>query len=205
MSDYLVTDTELTSIANAIRTKGGTSASLSFPTEFVSAINDIPSGGGTAYTLVGTYEISASTTSTSATLIDTIQLDDTIYTADALIYIKVRDKAGKRANYFYGTDNFFLNTYAGKGVANSLITMGMGVIYSFDGNGGIKTNPNSSGYFTSTNVSRYGVFPYSITKSYGLGMYARYSSNTTGTINGTYTVEVYLLGWPDNASPISSV
>lgn len=44
MSDYLVTDTELTSIADAIRTKGGTSADLSFPTEFVSAINAIKSG-----------------------------------------------------------------------------------------------------------------------------------------------------------------
>lgn len=46
MADYLVTDTELTSIANAIRTKGGTSANLSFPTGFVSAINAIPTGGG---------------------------------------------------------------------------------------------------------------------------------------------------------------
>ena len=47
MADYLVTDTELTSVANAIRTKGGTSANLSFPTEFISAIQNIPSGGGT--------------------------------------------------------------------------------------------------------------------------------------------------------------
>lgn len=45
MADYLVTDTELTSIANAIRTRGGTSASLTFPAGFVSAIGDIPSGG----------------------------------------------------------------------------------------------------------------------------------------------------------------
>ena len=42
MADYLVTDTELTSVANAIRTKGGTSANLLFPTEFISAINAIP-------------------------------------------------------------------------------------------------------------------------------------------------------------------
>lgn len=52
MSDYLVTDTELTSVANAIRTKGGTSADLSFPTGFVQAINDIPTGSeptGTKY------------------------------------------------------------------------------------------------------------------------------------------------------------
>ena len=41
MADYLTTDTELTSIANAIRTKGGTSASLVYPTGFVSAINAI--------------------------------------------------------------------------------------------------------------------------------------------------------------------
>ena len=46
MSDYLTTDTELTSIANAIRTKGGTSASLTYPAGFVSAIEAIPSGGG---------------------------------------------------------------------------------------------------------------------------------------------------------------
>lgn len=45
MADYLVTDTELTSIANAIRTKGGTSASLSFPSGFSDAISAIPTGG----------------------------------------------------------------------------------------------------------------------------------------------------------------
>lgn len=46
MADYLTTDTELTSIANAIRTKGGTSAQLAYPAGFVSAINAIPTGGG---------------------------------------------------------------------------------------------------------------------------------------------------------------
>lgn len=45
MADYLVTDTELTSVANAIRTKGGTSSTLSFPTGFVSAIGSISGGG----------------------------------------------------------------------------------------------------------------------------------------------------------------
>ena len=46
MANYLTTDTELTSIANAIRTKGGTSAQLTYPTGFVTAINAIPTGGG---------------------------------------------------------------------------------------------------------------------------------------------------------------
>jgi hypothetical protein len=39
-------DADLTSVANAIRTKGGTSASLAFPAGFVSAVQAIPSGGG---------------------------------------------------------------------------------------------------------------------------------------------------------------
>lgn len=39
-------DSNLTSIANAIRAKGGTSAQLAFPAGFVSAIGDIPTGGG---------------------------------------------------------------------------------------------------------------------------------------------------------------
>ena len=41
-------DTDLTSVANAIRTKGGTSAQLAFPGGFVSAIQAIPTGGGRA-------------------------------------------------------------------------------------------------------------------------------------------------------------
>lgn len=44
MSNYIVTDTQLTNIANAIRTKGGTSAQLEFPSDFVSAIGNIDTG-----------------------------------------------------------------------------------------------------------------------------------------------------------------
>jgi len=39
-------DADLTSVADAIRTKGGTSAQLAFPSGFVSAINAISTGGG---------------------------------------------------------------------------------------------------------------------------------------------------------------
>ena len=53
--DYKVTDTELTSIANAIRTKGGTSQPLTFPNEFITAVENIPTGGGTLQTKSKTY------------------------------------------------------------------------------------------------------------------------------------------------------
>ena len=46
MAEYKTNDTELGSIANAIRTKGGTTASSVYPQDFVSAINAISTGGG---------------------------------------------------------------------------------------------------------------------------------------------------------------
>lgn len=46
MADYLVTDTELTDVADAIRTKGGTSAALEWPDDYVDAIDAIETGGG---------------------------------------------------------------------------------------------------------------------------------------------------------------
>lgn len=48
-------DADLTSIANAIRTKGGTSAQMAFPAGFVSAVQAIPTGGVTP---TGTKQIS---------------------------------------------------------------------------------------------------------------------------------------------------
>ena len=48
-------NSDLTSVANAIRTKGGTSAQLTFPSGFVSAINDIVTGGGTP--ILGNYHV----------------------------------------------------------------------------------------------------------------------------------------------------
>lgn len=63
MANYKVTDTELTSVANAIRTKGGTQAQLEFPTGFVTAIGNIPSGSATLITKNitqnGTYNASS--------------------------------------------------------------------------------------------------------------------------------------------------
>jgi len=46
MTDYVVRDTQLTSVADAIRAKGGTSAPLAFPDGFVDAVEAIPTGGG---------------------------------------------------------------------------------------------------------------------------------------------------------------
>lgn len=59
MANYKVTDAELTGIANAIRTKGGTESQLEFPDGFSSAIANLPSQstlGTKSITQNGTYD-----------------------------------------------------------------------------------------------------------------------------------------------------
>ena len=46
MADYLVHGTSLTTVADAIREKGGTTAPLSFPAGMAEAVRNIQSGGG---------------------------------------------------------------------------------------------------------------------------------------------------------------
>ena len=65
MSNYVVSDTNLTAVANAIRTKGGTSATLSFPDGFVAAIGDIQTGGGGGTDTLAALEANTLTTWTS--------------------------------------------------------------------------------------------------------------------------------------------
>lgn len=64
MKNYKVSDTSLEAVANAIRTKGSTSAELVFPDGFVTAIGNIPTGGGSTLitkniTANGTYNASS--------------------------------------------------------------------------------------------------------------------------------------------------
>lgn len=46
MAEYLVQGESLTTVADAIREKGGTSEPLSFPDGMAAAVRDIQSGGG---------------------------------------------------------------------------------------------------------------------------------------------------------------
>ena len=55
MANYIASDTDLTAVADAIRTKGGTSADLTFPSGFVSAIQAIPTGGGSWKAATGSF------------------------------------------------------------------------------------------------------------------------------------------------------
>lgn len=68
MSNYIVDGADLTSVADAIRTKGGTSAQLAFPAGFVSAIGNI--SGGWVKTLTAVF------TQADTRVFTTDELDD---------------------------------------------------------------------------------------------------------------------------------
>ena len=106
MADYLTTDTELTSVANAIRTKGGTSASLVYPAGFVSAIEaisaDYPSANGVDFgTVVSTISFNISGTS---------------YTADSGMTWGQWVASAYNTNGFYASNNIILTSDAGSKV-----------------------------------------------------------------------------------------
>lgn len=70
MAKCFVDDTSLTSIAEAIRTKGGTTDQLVFPAGFISAIEAIEAGGSSGDIIVGSFTLTESLTKSSPLYID---------------------------------------------------------------------------------------------------------------------------------------
>ena len=66
MAEYLTNTTDLTSVANAIRTKGGTTELLTYPDEFVTAIQAIQTG--TKLQIIVTVTSGATVTATKGSL-----------------------------------------------------------------------------------------------------------------------------------------
>ena len=153
-------------------------------------------GGGANYTLLAEKDITVSTTSTSASSAGTITGIDGLADPDAIIYVRIRDKAGKRAGYFYGSDNFFLNTNKANG-STSAQTTALRYIHRF-------TTSSQWGGYCGATTTGYGVYAYSVANNGTLNIYRRYNSNYSLTINGTYHVEVYKLTFPDGVSPFDA-
>lgn len=224
-------DADLTSIANAIRAKGGTSAQLTFPNEFVTAINAISGGGGStlvtktitengtytatdddadgysevtvnvptsgssAWTKVAERSYQVSTTSTTSTTVDTWATGHSeIWTSNKIVYVRIRDTAGPRAGYFYGSDTFFMNMYPQN--ESTMLSASTGLIYNiwrYESTG--KYNCRY-GY---TNVG-YGLYVDQISYNGAeVRVKVRYNSSYSLTIDGTYKVEIYLLDPPSGA------
>lgn len=161
---------------------------------------DLPkSGGGFArfydsppvYTLLGSNEFTVNTTQTSNKSVGTIVVSDTdLYTKNAIIWVHIRDKAGARTGYFFGSDTFYLNSNAANNVTGNLQYENKTIIrYS-----------TTSTFERYCGTTGYGVFPYSINSNGTVTIYARYNSSSSTTINGTFKVEIYKIELPSGVT-----
>lgn len=179
----------LTDCADAIRAKTGSSATI--------VGEDIPSAIANlhGYTKLGETTLTVRTTSTSAGSAGTLSLGSTAATAGKVLYVRVRDTAGKREGYFYGSDAYFFNYQKANG-STSTLTYAARAIHRYATGG-------TWGTYTAATTTGYGVYGYSITNAGVLNIYRRYNSSYSLTIDGTYKVEAYLLDTPDGISPFA--
>lgn len=140
-------------------------------------------GGGTGWTKISSTELTVNTTSTSAASAGTIALGSAYYTKDKIIYVRIRDKEGKRNGYFYGSDTYFMNYWKANG-ATSTLSVCAQCHYRYNNNALAAT------------AGAYGVYGYSINSSGTLTIRRRYNSTNTLTINSTYTIDVYTIDPP---------
>lgn len=183
---YLTSDAELKFVANSIRSKASLNTPLEYPNEYVSAINNIviPTP---IYTLISSTELTVSTTSTTASSAGTVTLSSTAYTSNKVLYIQIRDKAGIRQGYFIGSDSYIFNPYP-VGSLTTTVNNIIKAIHRTDSNGVLST------YASGTTVG-YGVYPYSLDSGGSLEIYKRYNSSYSGTVNGTYVINVYTIDY----------
>lgn len=144
-----------------------------------------PGGGGSsAWTHIAGKEFDVNTTSTSAASVGTISCGTVIADKTKIIYVRVRDKAGKRAGYHAGTDAFFMNYNKANGSTSAFAVPAV-LCYRY----------TSSSAWAGT-AGQYGVYGYSISNSGVVTIRRRYNSNYSLTINGTFAVDVFTLEYP---------
>lgn len=136
--------------------------------------------------LVHSETIDYNTTNTSVVLIKTITLEKDLWDANKMLVMVVTDTAGIRAGYFLGSVSIIPNYGAYNGVS-SVGTFPYG-IYKGGSTGAV------SAYMGST---KYGIFPNSFNNDGELGIYGRYNSSNTGTINGKYKIEIFVVDLPE--------
>lgn len=177
-------------IRTAIQNKGVTVPASTKLDDYADLIASIPAGSS-AWTKIAETSITTSTTSTAAITLQTFSTgDSSIWTSDKIVYVRIRDTAGKRTGYFYGTDNIMFNIQPVNGASATSTSAGMiKTIYAVDSSGLYVVNTQSTS-------SGYGVYVYSIYSDGRIALRGRYNASFSRTIDGTYSVEVYLLTPP---------
>lgn len=158
-------------------------------------IEDVTSGGGSSWTKVGeTWELTVENyTSTSAVSAGSKAYGSAISTKDKIVWVRIRDKAGKRAGYFAGCDAFFINTNKANGSTSTYATAGR-FIHRY-----------TSGNAWGTAIGSYGLYAYSISDSGNLVLRKCYSSSYSLKIEGTYLIDVFTLDYPSGYPSIFDI
>lgn len=135
------------------------------------------SGGGSGATLIASEEYEVNTSSTTETLIAQIPCGSEVLNAEKMVFVEVRDKEGKRNGYFYGSSTLLV----------SQPTAGNSFVYKYNNDE------------VSTYKGSYGVYAKSILSSGKVEIYSKYHATYSLTINGTFTVHIYLMDFPDGS------
>jgi hypothetical protein len=152
------------------------------------------SGGGTSeWKHIASTELTVNTTSTSAASAGTLSCGTEIVTKDKIIYVRIRDKEGKRAGYFAGSDAYFMNYNKANGSTSAFAVPAV-LCYRY----------TTSSAWAGT-AGQYGVYGYSISNTGVLTIRRRYNSNYSLTINSTYTVDVFTLDYPSGYPSIFNI
>ena len=134
-----------------------------------------------SWNLLATSTITDSYTGTSAGSLSTISASGA-WTKSKFLWVHIRDTAGKRNGYFYGSDCVLVNVNAANGSAST---------YNFVR---IITSVNDSGNYTQnfgTGTTGYGIYALDVSPTDQIRMRHRYNATNSRTINGTYKIEVY--------------
>jgi hypothetical protein len=161
-----------------------------------SVVVNVQGSGSSPWTKLAEQDFTVSTTSRSETQVGSFLnlAASAVWTSAKMIYVRVRDKAGKRNGYFYGSDTFYSNPNPANGSTTAL-TAKVCIAYKVPDTG-----------LTAIYVSAVGVYGSDISVSNNLAalnIKSKYGSDSSLTIDGTYHVEVYTLEWPDNVSPFA--
>lgn len=152
-----------------------------------------------AYTLLAEQDFTVDTTSTAEGSVGTISAGSGAYTANAIIYVKVRDKAGARTQHFLGSDTYFFNCWPINNPGQA-VQQPAHLIHRYSDT----SVPFTASFGRTGSTTGYGVYASQISSDGTVTISRRYSSTYSLTINGTYNVQVYSIPYaPTQGNPYS--
>lgn len=172
-------------------------------TNYASVDVNVSGPSSSSYELIASTTYVVNTSSTTAVSVGTFNTGNTsIWTSDKMLYVKIRDTAGRRNGYYYGSDCMFANSVPGNNLSATSNYSVHGTSY-YQNSAGNLVNFTLQRTSSSAATQGYGVYATHVHDDGSIDIYARYNSSNTLTINGTFKVDVYLLDWPGGVSPFN--